>query len=998
MTARAVSRTFVLVVALLIALFAFAFAQSAYADPAPDLQAGGSEGLSDELQTQGGMSKPWGPLQYKIDYDKHTVVFTGYSTKDGVKQQPATITIPAEIEGCTDISIQYGAFRQNENLQTVKIKAAVKTIPGICFYKCPNLETVELSDSVESIDERAFSDCTNLKTVKLGASLAEIGEKAFFNCQALESITLPNTLAVLGVESFKYCLALKSIEIPSSMTEIPTGAFSDCKALATVTLHTGLQTIGEHAFDSCESIVSIELPGSVTTIGEDAFRYAKGLTSAKLPDGLVTLGESAFSYCGKLSDIGQIPATLTTVGDYAFSNCAFEYVAVPDTIKEIPAGMFFACTKMKSIALPDTLTKIGKHAFASCKSLEYLRVPAGVTFIGNNAFQKVDSAKIVYFENGDHNWPGMMLFGDAGYFSGKDLTIVCAEGSANGACKLEAQKLGAAFKTLSEAGTFTVKHDANGGTGTMADVTLPKGFAYALPLCKFTKASADFKEWKAPGGKTYQPGQAMPANGSATMTATAMWDDWTETGWKVTFAPGSGSDDEKIVKTVKKDSSVVLPTCPFTPKPGYVFAGWRAPYQGEAPWPAGAELAPLYNGYTFTAQWVSEYTVTFDARGGTVSPGTMKTDGKGRLIAWPEVKRAGYILEGWSDSDDLAHMVSLGKVYTANTKLYAVWDKLPEGSGYVVSFDANGGTLAAGEEAAMTDTAGKLASLPAPTRDGYDFAGWYLADMTTKVTTGTVFAANTKVYAAWTEKSSGGGSGGGGGGGGGAGGGGGGGGGASTPGLDTYKGAAAAFGFEDLDPAGWYMNAPGGAFPAPNDDVLYIDYTVGNSLMTGTDPTHFSPDANVSRAMMAMVLFRLGNPGVANGADPNTTGLSDVEGGQWYTRAVNWCVANGVVTGYKDANGVPVSFAPDNPVSREEMATMVARFCVEVKGKSYVGDDVTSYPDYKDISEWAHKGVAYCKDKKIMTGNASTGYFNPHSNSLRCELSKVIAVTAHMLE
>ena len=68
---------------------------------------------------------------------------------------------------------------------------------------------------------------------------------------------------------------------------------------------------------------------------------------------------------------------------------------------------------------------------------------------------------------------------------------------------------------------------------------------------------------------------------------------------------------------------------------------------------------------------------------------------------------------------------------------------------YTVTLHANGGSVS---PASMTTGAdGKLASLPTPTRSSYSFNGWYTEkNGGTKVTTDTVFSANTTVYAHWT--------------------------------------------------------------------------------------------------------------------------------------------------------------------------------------------------------------------------------------------------------
>ena len=95
----------------------------------------------------------------------------------------------------------------------------------------------------------------------------------------------------------------------------------------------------------------------------------------------------------------------------------------------------------------------------------------------------------------------------------------------------------------------------------------------------------------------------------------------------------------------------------------------------------------------------------------------------------------------------------------SNGKLYAPGDNVPAdvtaltvqwtAPTYTVTLHANGGSVS---PASMTTGAdGKLASLPTPTRSSYSFNGWYTEkNGGTKVTTDTVFSANTTVYAHWT--------------------------------------------------------------------------------------------------------------------------------------------------------------------------------------------------------------------------------------------------------
>ena len=95
----------------------------------------------------------------------------------------------------------------------------------------------------------------------------------------------------------------------------------------------------------------------------------------------------------------------------------------------------------------------------------------------------------------------------------------------------------------------------------------------------------------------------------------------------------------------------------------------------------------------------------------------------------------------------------------SNGKLYAPGDNVPAdvtaltvqwtAPTYTVTLHANGGSVSS--DSVTTGADGKLASLPTPTRSSYSFNGWYTEkNGGTKVTTDTVFSANTTVYAHWT--------------------------------------------------------------------------------------------------------------------------------------------------------------------------------------------------------------------------------------------------------
>ena len=125
-----------------------------------------------------------------------------------------------------------------------------------------------------------------------------------------------------------------------------------------------------------------------------------------------------------------------------------------------------------------------------------------------------------------------------------------------------------------------------------------------------------------------------------------------------------------------------------------------------------------------------------------------------------------------------------------------------------------------------------------------------------------------------------------------------------------------------------------------------------------------------------------------------TTRFGDVHPNDWYAAAVKWCADNGVVTGYTGTN----KFGPDDMVTREQLAAMIGRYCQKVKGMDSAGKDVSQFKDGASVSEWARDGVAFCASHGIVSGIGSTGNFASQGNATRCQMSKIIAVTAYMLK
>jgi uncharacterized repeat protein (TIGR02543 family) len=146
-----------------------------------------------------------------------------------------------------------------------------------------------------------------------------------------------------------------------------------------------------------------------------------------------------------------------------------------------------------------------------------------------------------------------------------------------------------------------------------------------------------------------------------------------------------------------------------------------------------------------------EYTITFNANGGSCSTSTMTTDRYGKLPSLPSASRSGYNFSGWYTSASGGTKVTTSYEFDQDTTVYAHWTAKPVT--YRITFDGNGGTP--DRTYMTTKTNGRLASLPAdPVWEGHRFDGWYKSRVSSvKVTTSTVFYYSMTVFAHWTEYS-----------------------------------------------------------------------------------------------------------------------------------------------------------------------------------------------------------------------------------------------------
>lgn len=147
------------------------------------------------------------------------------------------------------------------------------------------------------------------------------------------------------------------------------------------------------------------------------------------------------------------------------------------------------------------------------------------------------------------------------------------------------------------------------------------------------------------------------------------------------------------------------------------------------------------------------------------------------------------------------------------------------------------------------------------------------------------------------------------------------------------------------------------------------------NYIIGTPEGLSLPTANVTRAEVATIFFRLMTDDARAKFDSLDNNFSDVAKGKWYNRAISTLANAGIIKG--DPAG---TYRPGDPITRAEMAAIIARF----------GDFKEGGKTFSDISgHWAQKYIELAASNGWINGNPD-GTFKPNDNITRAETVAMI--------
>ena len=343
--------------------------------------------------------------------------------------------------------------------------------------------------------------------------------------------------------------------------------------------------------------------------------------------------------------------------------------------------------------------------------------------------------------------------------------------------------------------------------------------------------------------------------------------------------------------------------------------------------------------FTLKTEVPAKYiTISFDPNGGT---GTMKPmrvkAGVGYTL--PEctfTPPEGKEFAGWLAVNGNVYPAGHDVFSTYDQSLKATWkDKgVPE---VTISFDPNGGT---GTMQPMKVKSGEEFELPECTftpPEGKEFAGWLAVNGTVYPAGDIVFSTTDNVLkATWKDKAE----------------------------VDVTEM------FTDVT-KNW-------AYPG-------IQYCVTHGIMGGMGDGTFAPTGTTTRAQIVQILYNLeGTPAVSG-----TTPFTDLTA-NWYKPAILWAYQNNVVAGTS-----PTTFAPDQPVTREQIAVILTQYMFHVlkMNRTWTPADLSTFPDGAQVSGWAKEAMRDAVALGLINGTKAPDglvYLDPQGSAARQQVATIL--------
>jgi hypothetical protein len=794
---------------------------------------------------------------------------------------------------------------------------------------------------------------TSATTVQIGN-----GTDTAISTSAMGDLTIPATVTdsgttytvtALGSNCFQYCTGLTSTGLASNstVTSLGGGAFCYCTTLTSTGLSTNttVTTWGTFCFYECSALTSTGLGTNsvLTSLPDCCFVACSALTSTGLETNttVTSVGVSCFENCTALTSTGLgSNSTVTSLGGDCFQGCralTSTGLATNTKITSLGANCFQLCRSLTTTGLGSnsTVTSLGDYCFYNCTSLTSTGLAGNstVTSLGNYCFYGCAALDSTGLDANT----GVVSLGDYCFRYCDSLSgdlVIPAQVTSIGTLAFESTGFTRVYllgDTMPTLGT-----DPFAFRGGQATLYVPSTFT---------------------GGSSVSDGTYTYTTAAATLVYK---DSPSLSAVSYTFTSTSAAT---ISFTLSKASVITIKD----PAGTVVFSG------SETAGTTSLSLTGLTStaALTVTAQCVYPSTaaataynvsdvVGMDLSSATVSEIEDQNYTGKAITPTPTVVLDGMTLtEGtdytlsYTDNVDVgtATVTVTGKGAYVGTKTIKTF-KIVTSS--ITTFSIIKKKLYIGSALEPTPTVTYGASTLTLGTD-------YTLSYTSNTSRGTaIVTATAKGNYSGTA-------------------------------LTTFK----IIEFDDLDYTSWYCT--GG----------WLSYAVENDLMSGYTGTYdFGPLDNITRGQVAVILYRYACTqdstleakygSTTDSTDYATTSVfTDEAADQYYTAAINWAKAVGIMTG--DTSTGYTTVRPNDSITREDLATMVYRYVEEAEPTLAATEgsvDYSSVQEMDEVDSWAATAVDWCASYGIIGGVEKDGvcYMEPTDTAWRASMAKMITV------
>lgn len=903
---------------------------------------------------------------------------------------------------------------------------------------------------VTAIAAEAFYFNMKTTSVTLPDGLETIGGSAFFFASGIKTLHIPDSVKTIGAMAFNY-VSNAALNIPASIEFIGDSAFSGSGVVGG-DFPEGLTYIGEKAFLNCKGLTAITLPSTVETYGANIFYGCSNVTYVELPQNMEKIPNGLLWSCTSLKRI-YIPSSVREIGNAAFYSSGIEKLNLPDGLQKIDQWAFCS-TKLKEIIIPDSVQTVEYRAFIYCEGVENCVVGSGVKEIGQDAFyfwnnkyedqtgvmhaKTTEQAKLLRYSGYGHEilingapytsyFGGQFAVDGISYMPTSDTTVRVTAISDD--AKTETFSIPATVTSEGDGRTYAVTELAdrllfqNQSVLTMLDLpdtiektgdrtfdqmfnvrtfgTLPanlksvgyQSFGY-LGWERQLELNGQIPAWQTdvldiPGSIEFMDQCAFAGNRYKTINV----------GEGITYLSyyslyGNGTATEiNLPSTLKRVEESALFNCKnakinLPDSIEYIgksaFAGdldgetihmpENLQYLGDT-----AFGAQMYNSDYTAKYWVGPTTIYLNGKLSNIGARVFRPDAK--VIAVLNSQRNK--VAGFTDLDELPTVIWDGKTdigyndgscipegvtvtlsgnVTVDGKL-CIEGKLivPHDAKLTITKDAvilgednivyegckhehtreivvEATCTEDGSKTVVCEDCGETLSTEVIPATGHSFGDWTV----TKEATCFEDGEETRTCSVCKH--------------------------VETRPIFANSDHCPSKAFSDLDAKAWYHEG--------------VDYALTNSLMNGVGGGRFEPDGQLTRAQLVTVLYRAaGEPDTGKQVNPFT----DVADDTWYTKAVIWAANNGIV------NGVAKNtFAPDDSITREQIATMLYRYAGAEAAKE---DKLSAFPDAAKVSDWAKEALNWAVASGLINGVADangTANLEPQATATRAQIATIL--------